>query len=60
MDVSNDTKKIKEFHRIVKPAFEGILKNQQEILHLTTLRDTLLPKLMSGEMDVNERGIERN
>ena len=34
--------------------------NSKEILHLTTLRDTLLPKLMSGEMDVNERGIERN
>jgi type I restriction enzyme S subunit len=29
-------------------------KNQQEIRHLTTLRDTLLPKLMSGEIDVNE------
>ena len=28
-------------------------KNQQEIHHLTTLRDTLLPKLMSGEIDVN-------
>ena len=54
LDVSNDTKKIKEFHRIVKPAFESILKNQQEIHHLTTLRDTLLPKLMSGEIDVNE------
>ena len=29
-------------------------KNQQEITHLTTLRDTLLPKLMSGEIDVSE------
>ena len=29
-------------------------KNQQEIHHLTTLRDTLLPKLMSGEIDVSE------
>ena len=29
-------------------------KNQQEIHYLTTLRDTLLPKLMSGEIDVNE------
>lgn len=29
-------------------------KNQQEIRHLTTLRDTLLPKLMSGEIDVND------
>ena len=29
-------------------------KNQQEIRHLTTLRDTLLPKLMSGEIGVND------
>ena len=29
-------------------------KNQQEITQLTTLSDTLLPKLMSGEIDVNE------
>lgn len=53
LDISNDTKKIKEYHKIVGPAFEIILKNQQEIHHLTTLRDTLLPKLMSGEIDVN-------
>jgi len=31
-----------------------ILHNKQEITQLTTLRDTLLPKLMSGEIDVNE------
>ena len=54
LDISNDTKKIKEYHKIVGPAFEIILKKQQEIAHLTTLRDTLLPKLMSGEIDVNE------
>ena len=52
LDISNDTKKIKEYHKIVGPAFEIILKNQQEIHHLTTLRDTLLPKLMSGEISV--------
>ena len=54
LDISNDTKKTKEYHKIVGPAFEIILKNQQEIHHLTTLRDTLLPKLMSGEIDVSE------
>ena len=48
------------FNGKLKCIFEKIINNQQEILHLTTLRDTLLPKLMSGEMDVNERGIERN
>lgn len=50
---------VSDFLPKIKSIYESILRNQQEILHLTTLRDTLLPKLMSGEMDVNERGIER-
>ena len=33
---------------------EQIEKNQQESRRLATLRDTLLPKLMSGELKVNE------
>lgn len=37
----------------VNSMFDFRRKNQQEITHLTTLRDTLLPKLMSGEIDVN-------
>jgi len=45
---------LEKFSTIIKPLFENIKKNQQEIHHLTTLRDTLLPKLMSGEIDVNE------
>ena len=35
----------------VNTAFDIALA--KEIHHLTTLRDTLLPKLMSGEIDVN-------
>ena len=54
LDISNDIQRIKDYHKIVSPAFEIIEKNQQEITHLTNLRDTLLPKLMSGEIDVNE------
>ena len=42
------------FHGKLKSVFEKMIHNQQEIHHLTTLRDTLLPKLMSGEIDVNE------
>jgi type I restriction enzyme S subunit len=49
----------KEYSTIIEPVVSKILVNQQEITHLTTLRDTLLPKLMSGEIDVNERGLER-
>ena len=54
LDVSNEMEKIKKFHSLVNPMFETIEKNQQEITHLTNLRDTLLPKLMSGEIDVEQ------
>ena len=33
--------------------FAKIKANQAEISNLTALRDTLLPKLMSGELDVS-------
>ena len=45
---------ILSFDIVIKSIFEKIKKNQQEITHLTNLRNTLLPKLMSGETDVNE------
>ena len=45
---------LENYDSIVSGIFEKIELNQQEIHHLTTLRDTLLPKLMSGEIDVNE------
>ena len=45
---------VSDFLPKIKSIYESILRNQQEIRHLTTLRDTLLPKLMSGEIDVNE------
>lgn len=44
--------KIDEFDKIVVPIFEKIKINQQENLRLSTLRDTLLPKLMSGEIKI--------
>ena len=43
-----------KFDRIVSPMFEKILQNQIENLKLTSLRDTLLPRLMSGELDVSD------
>lgn len=41
-----------DFDSIVRPMFEAIDSNQQESMQLAMLRDTLLPKLMSGEIDV--------
>lgn len=42
------------FDTLCKPLFEMILSNQKENIKLTNLRDTLLPKLMSGELDVSD------
>ena len=43
-----------EFDKIVGPLFEAIYINQIENLRLAELRDTLLPRLMSGELDVSD------
>ena len=43
-----------EFHGQISPLFEKIKSNQYEINFLSKLRDTLLPKLMSGEIDVSK------
>ena len=45
---------LEQFHQTVKPMFELIEKNNAENLSLTVTRDTLLPKLMSGELDVSD------
>ena len=45
---------LKEFNDFAAPMFAKIKANQIETDNLTLLRDTLLPKLMSGELDVSE------
>ena len=45
---------LEEFHGFAAPMFAKIKANQIETDNLTTLRDTLLPKLMSGEIDVSD------
>lgn len=49
-----DDKTITQFNSIAKPMFKKIYYNNLEIKKLQRLRDTLLPKLMSGEIDVSE------
>ncbi len=55
-DISNisfslsDFKLAIEFSTIAQPFLNKITQNQRQIQTLTTLRDTLLPKLMSGEV----------
>jgi len=43
---------IKEFEKVVNPIDEKILNNSIQIQTLTQTRDTLLPKLMSGEVEI--------
>ena len=47
------TKEIAEYQGIVSPMFEQIKCNAIENDKLKRLRDSLLPKLMSGELDVS-------
>jgi type I restriction enzyme S subunit len=42
------------FNALVAPVFERILAHLEESRTLATLRDSLLPKLLSGELRVKE------
>ncbi len=44
------------FHHLVASHFELVLVNLQESIRLTSIRDALLPKLISGELNIN--GVE--
>ena len=47
-------KDLDAFNNIIQPIFAMIRKNRNENEKLALLRDTLLPKLMNGEIDVSE------
>lgn len=42
------------FLDVAEPIYQAILSNSIEILRLAALRDSLLPKLMSGEINVSD------
>lgn len=42
-----------QFEISIKPLFEKILENQRNIQALTQIRDSLLPKLITGKISVN-------
>ena len=45
------------FNGLIVPMLEQIAANRIESSRLTSLRDALLPKLMSGELDVSNLDI---
>ncbi|MDV4192657.1 restriction endonuclease subunit S [Lactococcus lactis subsp. lactis] len=46
--------RIEEYHFLAKPLMDMRYTNEAEILRLQKIRDTLLPKLMSGEISVSQ------
>ena len=48
-----DTKALADFDAIIQPMFEEIRNLRSENQRLAIIRDTLLPQLMSGELDVS-------
>ena len=49
-----DDNQLDKFNKIANPIMEKIDSNTKEIMMLSKLRDTLLTKLMSGEIDVSK------
>ena len=49
-----DIKTLNQFDEITTPMIEQIVNNRLENKRLSFLRDTLLPKLMSGKLDVSD------
>ena len=50
-------KALKDFDEIIQPMFAQIRKLKHENKNLTSFRDSLLPKLMSGELDISALNI---
>mgnify|MGYP004508095137 FL=1 len=49
-----DEDTLSKFNELVIPMTSTVISNQEENAHLSQLRDALLPKLMSGELDVSD------
>lgn len=54
LPLPKDLEIFEEFGKNIELIFNQISNNLKEIENLTKLRDTLLPKLMSGEIDVSQ------
>lgn len=48
------TEKIGQIGTIIAPMIDKLINNRVEMMELSSLRDSLLPKLMSGELKINE------
>ncbi len=48
-----DDSKMNSFDQMIQPMFDLMESLKSEIIKLSAIRDSLLPKLMSGEIDVS-------
>lgn len=48
------SKDLESFNELIKPLFDQIRQNTDQNKALAQIRDALLPKLMSGEIDVSD------
>lgn len=44
---------LQQFHSVVSPIFDRVQSLSDELTRLAETRDTILPKLMSGELKIN-------
>ncbi len=49
-----DSETLECFNEIISPMYQAIILNSQENDAFVAIRDTLLPKLISGELDVSD------
>ena len=49
-----DDDTLRKFEQVVAPMYTVMQENEKQSTNLALVRDTLLPKLMSGELDVSE------
>ena len=45
---------LEKFNEIVTPLFDSILKNEHQVQTLIKLRNTLLPRLISGQLRISD------
>lgn len=60
LELAYNEKLYEEFAKLIDPIFELILNLQMQNKTLESIRDLLLPKLMSGEIDVSKLDININ
>ena len=49
-----DDGSLAKFNSVIQPMVSGVMANQRENMNLANIRDALVPKLMSGEINISD------